>query len=237
VGDGFGVVGLDDLPWTRHTGETAWATLTAALGATETQVDAVRLGVDDAVRLPVDPEQLLVVLAGAITVTGVDPAVAHPGLALVPAGGAGQLETADAATVLVVRATADADPDAAPCAVDLDAVPFEVPSTSDVATAFLTGPLGCAGMKVNARRLEPGQAVPYHTEGDQEELFVPVVGPASMRIDDASFATPPGTVARVAPDVPRSAVNDGDTETLWVMVGAPPTGGPTDWDPGAEILE
>lgn len=92
-------------------------------------------------------------------------------------------------------------------------------------------------MKVNARLLEPGDVVPYHTEGDQEELFVPVSGPAAMRIADTTYETPPGTVTRVAPTVPRSALNNGDSDALWVMVGAPPTGGPDEWDPGAEILD
>ncbi|MFB6353219.1 MAG: cupin domain-containing protein [Halobacteriales archaeon] len=124
-----------------------------------------------------------------------------------------------------------------PTAVDLDDAAFVVPETSDVATAFPTDPLGCAGMKANARRLAPGQAVPAHTEGDQEELFVPVRGPASIRIAGERFDTPPGTVARVAPEVPRSAVNPAGTDAVWVMVGAPPTGGPRDWDPGAEVVE
>lgn len=121
--------------------------------------------------------------------------------------------------------------------LSLEECPFEVPATSDIATAWLTEALGCAGMKVNARRLDPGQRVPYHTEGDQEELFIPVAGPAAMRLDDHVLATPVGTVARVAPTVPRSADNPGEEPAVWIMVGAPPTGGPREWDPGSEILE
>lgn len=58
-----------------------------------------------------------------------------------------------------------------------------------------------------------------------------------MRIADTTDETPPGTVVRVAPTVPRSALNNGETDAVWVMFGAPPTGGPDEWDPGAEILE
>lgn len=234
---GHAVVALDDLPWTRHHGGTAWASLTVPLGATETQVDAVRLGSDDAVELAAEPEQLLVVLEGSVRIDGDATDMLRPGLGVVSAGGSVTLEADEPSTVLVVSAPAEPEPDGTPTSVGLETVEFVVPSTSDVATAFLTGPLGCAGMKVNARRLEPGQVVPYHTEGTQEELFIPVSGPASLRVDDESHSMPMGSVARVAPEVPRSAVNDGNEDALWVMVGAPPTGGPTDWDPGAVILE
>jgi quercetin dioxygenase-like cupin family protein len=160
------------------------------------------------------------------------------GVACVPAGTAARVGASAPAAVLVVAVPADPAPDpaATPRTVDLDACEFAPPATSDVDTARLTARLGCAGTKVNARRLDPGGSVPYHTEGDQEELFVPLSGSTAMRIDGETIPAPPGTVTRVAPPVPRSAVDEGDG-SLWVMVGAPPTGGPTEWDPGAEILE
>lgn len=234
---GYAVVDLDDLPWTRHHEDVAWASLTEPLGATETEVDAVRFGRDAAVELAAEPEQLLVPLEGSIAVGAASPVVARPGLAAVPAGVVGALRADGPATALVVSAPAEAEPAAAVTAVDLRSASFEVPETSDVATAFLTAPLGLRGMKANARRLEPDQVVPYHTEGEQEELFVPVEGPASLLVDDESHAMSVGSVARVAPPVPRSAVNDGTDDALWVMVGAPPTGDPAGWDPGAVILE
>lgn len=92
-------------------------------------------------------------------------------------------------------------------------------------------------MKANVRRLDPGQAVPYHTEGSQEELFVPLDGAGRLLVAGETHEVEPGSVGRVAPDVPRSAVNSGSLAVHWLMVGAPPTGGPDEWDPGAEILE
>lgn len=237
VDAGYAVVALDDVPWTRHGGGTAWTSLTGPLGATETDVDVVRLGEDATVDLAVEPEQLLVPLDGSVALDDLSPEAGHRSVALVPGGVASRLRSKGPATVLVVSVPTEADPDTASVVIDLETARFTVPETSDVATAFLTGPLRSVGMKVNARRLEPGQAVPYHTEGTQEELFVPVEGPASLRVDDGTYPLPVGSVARVAPEVPRSAVNDGDADALWVMVGAPPTGGPTDWDPGAETLE
>lgn len=237
TGPGYAVVSLDDIAWTPLDGVSD-VSLTEPLGAVETGVDAFRIIAGGELPLPAALERLLVPLDATAPVSlGSSTAIEPRGLALVPAGVEVTVVPVAATTLLVVGAPADPAPDASPTVVDLRAVAYEVPATSDVVTAFLTGPLGAEGMKVNARRLEPDQAVPYHTEGDQEELFVPVRGPAAMHIAGEYHPTPPGTVVRVAPDVPRSAVNDGDAQAEWVMVGAPPTGGPTDWDPGAEVLD
>ncbi len=138
---------------------------------------------------------------------------------------------------LVVGARAEPEPTAAPVVVDPGAVAFAVPSTSDVAIARLTAPLSCTGMKVNLRRLEPGQSVPYHTEGEQEELFVPLDGPGAVRLAGDTRRVPLAGIVRVAPPTPRGVVNDGPEDRIWFMVGAPPTGGPDEWDPGAVILD
>ena len=127
--------------------------------------------------------------------------------------------------------------DSAVTIVDPATVAFAPPATSDVPIARLTASLGCTGMKVNLRRLAPGQVVPYHVEGSQEELFVPLDGPGTVRIDDEIHHVPAGGVVRVAPPVPRSVTNESAESRCWFMVGAPPTGGPDEWDPGAEILE
>lgn len=137
----------------------------------------------------------------------------------------------------MIGTSVDPEPGKEITSVSFEECDFVEPSTSTVRTARLTALLDCTGTKVNARILDPGEHVPYHTEGTQEELFVPVRGPATMRIDGETFDTPVGTVTRVAPEIPRSAINDSNEESLWVMVGAPPTGGPGEWDPGAEILE
>jgi quercetin dioxygenase-like cupin family protein len=226
------VVSLDDLPWTRHGEDTSWAALTEPIGATETEVDALRLAADGSVTLASADEQLLIRLAGRVAVEGRDATLAR-----VPAGVGATVRAEEAATVLLVSAPAGAEPDDAPTVLDLEGVEYTVPSTSDIATAFLTAPLGLRAMKANARRLEPGQAVPAHTEGTQEELFVPLGGPAELRIEGEVHGMTVGHVGRVAPPVPRSAHNPGDEPALWVMVGAPPTGEVDWWDPGAEILE
>ncbi len=234
VSDGFATASLDELA----AGAEDRCSVTATLGCTEVGVDAHRLAAGETAGLPTREEVLCVPVEGSEPLV-LDSSVAVPpaGVGRAPAGRECSVRCEGVATVVVVRAPAEPDPGSVPTAVDVESSEFATPPTSDVATAHLTEALGCTGTKVNARLLEPGQAVPYHTEGDQEELFVPVRGPAAMRIAGERRRTPPGTVTRVAPSVPRSAVNDGDTDALWIMVGAPPTGGPTGWDPGAEILE
>lgn len=104
-------------------------------------------------------------------------------------------------------------------------------------TARLTAPLGCLGTKANVRLLRPSDAVPYHTEGNQEELFVPLDGPGVLRVAGRTHELEEGDVARVAPEVPRGAVNEADDAVQWLVIGAPPTGGADEWDPDVEILE
>ena len=90
-------------------------------------------------------------------------------------------------------------------------------------------------MKVNVRRLDQGEAVPYHTEGSQEEIYVPLDGPGKLRVGGTTLPVKRGTVCRFAPEIPRSAVNPTSQRVRWLMVGAPPTGDADEWDPGAKV--
>lgn len=245
TGSGFGVVSATAAGAASESradaGEATRADhrpLTEGLGCTEMYVDAFTVPAGGAVDLDSDTECVVVALGtGTPIILDGRFAVPEDGVACVPAGRPCTVGAEEATTVLAVRAYTDVTAGAEPTILDLDAVEYRLPSTSDVATAFLTASLGCSGLKVNARLLEPGQVVPYHTEGTQEELFVPLDGASSMRIDGERIPTPRGTVVRVAPESRRSARNDGDGESRWLMFGAPPTGQPEGWDPGATIVE
>lgn len=234
AGFGLASLGADD---GAAASSDVLVSLTDELGCTELRVDGYRLTAGDAADLRPGRERVIVPLDGAGPVL-------LDGRYQIPTGGIGRLAPDRPCTIgaagdvdaLVVSAPADADA-TEPTILDLEAAEYVVPSTSDIVTAHLTAPLGCTGMKVNARVLEPGQEVPPHTEGRQEELFVPLDGAASMRVSDDRLATPIGTVVRVAPETVRSACNEGSTDTRWLMFGAPPTGGPSEWDPGATIVE
>jgi mannose-6-phosphate isomerase-like protein (cupin superfamily) len=232
---GFAIATLGHADWTAE-GDGERCSLTDRLGCAETTVDAYRTRGDGSVSLPEGPERLCVPVGGGGTLALDEPvALGATSVALVPAGRPAGLggET----TWLVVGAGGDAAPDGEPVVLELRSLAFRVPSTSEIPTARLTDRLGCRGMKVNARLLGPGNVVPYHTEGSQEELFVPIDGNGTVRIDGETFVAPQGSVTRVAPEVPRSAVNPGEDDLAWLMVGAPPIGAADEWDPGAEIHE
>lgn len=240
---GYGIVTTDDERWT----DANRVPMTDTLGCTHTSVDGFRTETGSVISLPRDLERVCVPVDADGTVdTNTGPwGVPRYGIVHVPAGLNADLSSEERTRWICVGATPTIDgvPDprgdgeATPTVVKFDALSFRMPSTSDVPIARLTTELDCTGMKVNCRRLIPGSAVPYHTEGTQEELFVPMDGPGTLRVADERYELPAGSVARVAPETPRSAVNDGDEDRTWFMVGAPPTGGPDEWDPGAEILE
>lgn len=236
--DRYAIVTLEEVAWS---GEDH-ASLTEFLGCTHCAVDVYRTTAGASVRLPGALEALCVPVDASGTLSTLDGGqdVAHVSrrsIARVPAGIDAELSSADRATWIVVTAEADPEPDGSVAVIDVGDVPFSVPETSNVPIARLTARLGCTGTKVNYRGLTPDSNVPYHTEGTQEELFVPLDGPGTVRADGETHSVSAGDVVRVAPETPRAAVNDGANDRLWLMVGAPPTGGPDEWDPGAEILE
>lgn len=232
----YGIVSQTELTEPAPPATVSHDGLTARLGCAETHVDAYRLE-GASITLPGHYEQLCLPIGAEGTITADQTlAVAPPEIALVPQRRECTLASATPTTWLVISAVGAVEPDGDPVIVDPTACEFQTPETSNILTARLTGELGCTGMKVNARRLEPGDAVPYHTEGRQEEVFVPRTGPGTMRLAETVHQVSRGSVSRVAPETPRSAVNDGDTDVVWVMIGAPPTGAVDDWDPGATIL-
>jgi quercetin dioxygenase-like cupin family protein len=226
----YAIVSPDEIEWVD-----GGVSLTDSLGCTDTRVDAVRPDGTGTVAVSTEREVLTVPLADAgDIVTERSVPVPAGSVACVPPGTAASLQ--GGGTWLAVSATTDT-PDGDLRVVDSTDVAFAPPATSDVDIARLTDRLGCTGMKVNLRRLESGEAVPYHTEGTQEELFVPLDGDGTLLVDGQRHELTVGSVARVAPETPRSAINDGGTRRIWLMIGAPPTGDVDGWDPGAEILD
>jgi len=236
-GAGYGVASMPGVDEGDPPATVESESLTGRLGCTEVTVDAHCIPAGESLVLPRGRERLVVPISSVESpALGGTLPLASRSVGHVPADHRWRM-AADTDSVVLEIGTNDDAGAGDPASVDLTATEFAVPDTSDVATAHLSAVLGCAGLKANARRLQPGQAVPLHTEGTQEEVFVPLDDGGAMRIGDETIPTPRGTVVHVAPATPRSAQTDGDTATLWLMVGAPPTGGPTDWDPGATILE
>jgi quercetin dioxygenase-like cupin family protein len=236
--EGYAVASLARVDWTETGPGIRHVPLTGRLGCTDTDAAYYRLEADRRVTLTDDREALVVPFDAPLRLLSErESTVPRRGVARIPA----RMECAvrsDADTaLLVVRAPVASPSETAPVVVDTETLAFTEPTTSDVLIARLTEPLGCLGVKANVRLLRPGDAVPYHTEGSQEELFVPLDGPGRLRVAGRTHDLAPGDVARVAPAVPRGAVNGTDGDVRWLMVGAPPTGGAEEWDPGAEIVE
>ena len=236
--EGYAIASLAGAKLEKTGSNVRHVSLTERLGCTDTHVAYYRLPADGRVALASDRETLCLPLdAAGELVSGETRAIPTLGVARIPAGVECDVRSAAGTSLLVVSAPSESSSGASPVVVDVDELTFTEPTTSDILIARLTAPLGCLGMKVNVRLLRPGDAVPYHTEGSQEELFVPLDGPGVLRVAGRTYGLEAGDVARVAPEVPRGAVNAADEAVRWLMVGAPPTGGADDWDPGAEILE
>lgn len=93
--------------------------------------------------------------------------------------------------------------------------------------------LGLESFGMNVAELQPGEAIPEHDEvaRDQEEVFVTLVGNATLVIDGVDHPAPVGTFVRLDPQVPRFVRNDSDELTRVLIVSAPRASGfqPMDW--------
>ena len=82
-------------------------------------------------------------------------------------------------------------------------------------------------------RYPPGTRGKRHAEHVQEELIVVLEGDAAIDIGDPPerFALPRGSVCVMQPRVARQLRNDGATDVLLFIVGAPPEEGGADYFP------
>lgn len=73
-------------------------------------------------------------------------------------------------------------------------------------------------------RLPPRSANTWHRHVDSWELYFVLEGTGRMRIGSRTVTLPRYGSVLVAPRMLRQVFNDSDTETLWLIVGAPPEG-------------
>ena len=103
---------------------------------------------------------------------------------------------------------------------DVEAEPSKKSGTLHV---DLTAELGLTESRAKVWYLSPGDAMSYHRQATQEELYYVLEGPGRMKIDGEILDVPAGTALRVDPDTPRQVLNDTSGEHVWLVVGAPPT--------------
>ncbi len=70
-------------------------------------------------------------------------------------------------------------------------------------------------------RLPPQSANTYHKHVKAEELYFVLEGTGRMRVGEETLTVPRYGCVLVGPEVMRQIFNDSDTETLWLIVGAP----------------
>ena len=87
----------------------------------------------------------------------------------------------------------------------------------------LADELDCEEMRPNLWYLDPGDAMSFHRQNEQEELYFVVEGPGRIRIEEEYVDVPEGGCIRISPEVRRQVRNDSDEDRhVWLVVGAPP---------------
>jgi quercetin dioxygenase-like cupin family protein len=73
-------------------------------------------------------------------------------------------------------------------------------------------------------RLAPGQASTKHRHFEMHELYVLLEGEGRVRVDNEVLTLSPLSALLVEPEHTRQLFNDGDADSLWLVVGAPREG-------------
>ncbi len=102
----------------------------------------------------------------------------------------------------------------------VEPVPSAVSGTNHV---DLASELDCAEMRPKIWYLDPGDAMSFHRQTQQEEFYFVVDGPGRLRIEDDYHDVPEGGCVRIPPETPRQVLNDTDAGPhVWLIIGAPP---------------
>jgi uncharacterized cupin superfamily protein len=81
--------------------------------------------------------------------------------------------------------------------------------------------LGAETLGARLWRLRPGEFSTRHRHRETHELYVVLEGEGRMRIGEESFVLPRLSAVLISPEELRQIFNDGETDTLWLVVGAP----------------
>jgi len=81
--------------------------------------------------------------------------------------------------------------------------------------------LGIPGFGARFWRLRPGEASTKHRHRLTAELYVVLDGEGRMRIGEDSLVLPRLSAVYVEPEEVRQLFNDGEADTLWLVMGAP----------------
>jgi len=102
--------------------------------------------------------------------------------------------------------------------VGVDDVEPERSAASGTDHVDLVEHLGCTEMRPKVWYLSPGDAMSYHRQTEQEELYYVLEGPGRMQIDGELVDLPEGTAVRIPPETPRQVLNDTEGEHVWLIL-------------------
>ena len=88
----------------------------------------------------------------------------------------------------------------------------------------LAGQLEAQTLGARLWRLHPGEASTKHRHFEMHELYVLLEGQGRMRVDDELITLEPLSAVLVEPEHVRQLFNDTDSDTLWLVAGAPREG-------------
>ncbi|MCB0873750.1 MAG: cupin domain-containing protein [Actinobacteria bacterium] len=93
----------------------------------------------------------------------------------------------------------------------------------------IAGAVGATEMAARMWRFGPGDAMPLHRHGVQEELYTLLSGgPQTMQIGLEEIEVEDGDWICVPKDTPRRIMNQSDRDAAWLIVAAPVGSGITD---------
>lgn len=97
----------------------------------------------------------------------------------------------------------------------------EVEPVAD-AMHFLRDPLECDQLGVTVVECDPGWTGKEHdhADGAHEEVYLLLDGEAAVAVDGEEIELTPGDALRIEPEAQRQ-IRNGDTESTFVLVGAP----------------
>lgn len=91
-----------------------------------------------------------------------------------------------------------------------------------VLNADLARQLGATTLGARLWRIAPGEASTRHRHADQQEMYLVLEGTGRIRVADELLTLATGDALLVEARTIRQPFNDGDADTLWLVVGAPP---------------
>jgi mannose-6-phosphate isomerase-like protein (cupin superfamily) len=114
-----------------------------------------------------------------------------------------------------------------------DEMEFTAPSKGDQTGRLKRLSPALTTTRANVWLMPPGSRGRRHRETEQEELFVALEGTATLLLGDPpeKIEVLPGSVVVVPVGTPIQLLNEGEQDTLVLIVGAPPSSHPAEYLP------